>query len=107
MGRTDRNRMSEFRDALDLRDRSGPSGTARESVQIIDLGSIPTTVPRVFAARPVVFDSPDVEGAGYTVTPDTAVTLYVVCLGPRVPVAGDLLVAHAVGGRLGGSDKTQ
>lgn len=99
MSRTERNRLINIRQGIDLRDRVGPPQTARMSVRVFDGGSIPTSVPAVYLTHPVSFDAADTEGASYTTYDDTAVTIPVVCIGPRVPVAGDLLVAHAVGGK--------
>lgn len=106
MGRVDRNRMEELRDRLDLRDRLGPDQTQRMLVQVYDGGSIPTTVPKVYLTHPVLIGADDTEGATPSLSADTSTTIPVVMLGPRVPVADDYLVAHAIGGRwLAGDNK--
>lgn len=99
MARDDRNRLVDFRRGLDLRDHLGPTQTARQLLKIFDGGAIPTTVPKVFLGHPVLLDADDTEGASYTASADTSVTIPVVVLGPIVPVADDLVVAHAIGGR--------
>lgn len=99
MARDDRNRLIDLRRGLDLRDRFGPAQTARMLTQVYDGGSIPTTVPRVYLTHPALTDAADTEGTTPTFTADTSVTIPVVVLGPTVPVAGDRLVAHAIGGR--------
>lgn len=60
---------------------------------------MPTSVPRVFLSHPVTMDAADTEGAAGLGTVDTSVTLPIVVLGPKIPVAGDRAVVHAVGGR--------
>lgn len=76
-----------------------PTQTARHLVAIYDGGSIPTTVPSVFLTHPVWVDADDTEGATPSTSTDTSQTIPVVVIGPTVPVAGEMVVAHAIGGR--------
>lgn len=68
-------------------------------VQVYDGGSMPATVPRWFFTHPVLMDGVEAEGEDYTPTADTSVTIPVLVLGSRVPAAGDILIAHGVGGK--------
>jgi hypothetical protein len=69
------------------------------AVQVFAQAAVPTTVPRYFACHPLVTGGVEGEGQALVATPDTAQVLYVAVLGPRVPVAGDRLIARLVGPR--------
>lgn len=99
MGRLDRNRMAELQNAIDLQGRGGPATTQRILLRIYDGGAIPATVPKVFFGHPANMNADATEGASYTTGDDTTTSIPVVVIGPRIPVAGDLIVAHAIGGR--------
>lgn len=66
---------------------------------IVDEGSIPTTVDRYTLLTPVTLDGGWTPGSTAIVVVDSSRTVPVVWLGPKPPKAGDLAVAHAVGGR--------
>lgn len=85
------------RRVIDSRWRA-PIQTARQSVKVYDGGSIPTTVPSVFLTHPTWLDADDTEAASYT-SADESSTIPVVVIGPGVPIAGDILTAHSIGGR--------
>ena len=74
-------------------------GCAGRLVKVYSGGSIPTTVPAFFLTHPVGLGGTEDEGDVPTQTEDTAETIPVYVLGPDAPVAGDLLAAHATGGR--------
>jgi hypothetical protein len=90
------------RDLAELVDRAGhapTSGTARRLVKIYDGGSIPTgQSDKFYLTNPAEVDGSETEGGSYTPSPDTAQTIPVVILGTAA-MAGDLVVAHAIGGR--------
>jgi hypothetical protein len=69
------------------------------AVQVFAEAAVPTTVPRYFACHPLTTGGTEGEGQALVATPDTAQVLYVAILGPRVPVAGDRLIARLVGPR--------
>jgi hypothetical protein len=73
--------------------------TPRQLLQIYSGGGIPTTVPKVFLGHPTLLDADSTEGAMFSASPDTSVSIPVVVVGPHVPVAGDLVIAHAIGGQ--------
>ena len=89
----------DLRGGIDRADVPGVVQTPRMLVQVYDGGAIPTTVPRVYLTHPAWADSADTEGATPSYSADTSVTIPVVVLGPTAPAAGDLLMAHAIGGR--------
>lgn len=66
--------------------------------QVYSGGALPTAVPRVYLTRPVSTAATEAEGQTPTHTTDGASSVPVLVLGPRVPVAGDNLVARQVGG---------
>jgi hypothetical protein len=89
------------RDLAELADRISQDngGTARRLVQIYDGGAIPTGQPgKFFLTHPVEMDGDEAEGGTYWPTADTTQTIPVVILGTGA-AAGDLVVAHAIGGR--------
>lgn len=67
-------------------------------VQVFNNGSIPTTVDKYFACHPVEPGGAECEGCTPTFTADSG-TVFVLVIGPRVPVAGDYLMAEPIGGR--------
>lgn len=82
----------------------GPRRPRRESTPrflglVVDGGAIPTGVERYALLQPVRLDGGDVAGASWLPTADASRAIPVVWLGPKAPHAGDLAVAHAVGGR--------
>jgi hypothetical protein len=60
---------------------------------------MPTTTERVFLVNPVRLDGSESEGSAASATVDTTRTIPVVVVGSASPAAGDLLLAHASGGR--------
>jgi hypothetical protein len=102
---TDSSRI--LRDAL-LADRSArlggsfdPAGrgTPRFVGQVYDGGSIPQGSETVYLLHPVVLDGSESEGGVAGIQVDTRRSIPVVVIGSRQVVAGDMLIAHAVGGR--------
>jgi len=94
-----RHRMRQAATAIDRGRQGSQRDTARELVQVIDGGHIPTSgTDLVFLCHPASIDADDREGAIPTVTPDAGQTIPVVVLGDPAK-AGDLLVAHAIAGR--------
>ena len=98
MGRRDeerllRQRLLDAQATLAARQRSAGAKGQFQVVQVFDGGSIPTVVPKVFYTHPCTLTYPLTENADFTVTPNGAVTLPVVVLGPKVPIAGDNLIA--------------
>jgi hypothetical protein len=87
-------------DALDALDRPGPLGNpARTYVgAIYDGGALPTAVPRVFLTRPVDLACNEAEGAVPAAPADPSASIPVLVLGPKVPAAGESLVARKVQG---------
>lgn len=69
-------------------------------VQVFDAGSIPTSLPAVFAAHPVPrVTGVEKEAGSYSAAPATGTTVYVTVFGSHAPAAGDLLVARRAGRR--------
>lgn len=73
-------------------------GSARQLVSIFQETTIPTQPDRYFAAHPATLGCAETEGDPCPPTIDTSTTMYVDVLN-QAAVAGDLLVATAVGGR--------
>lgn len=67
--------------------------------QVYDGGSIPTTVPKYFLTRPARPGGTESEGSSTSFDVDADASIPVLVIGPRAPVAGDRLVAHAIDGR--------
>jgi len=96
--RTLRSRAQDLMAGADRRPPRRQPSVPRELVVVFDGGEIPTAANKVFWTHPVEVDCNDTEGATPTFTPDTDQTIPVVVV--RSPaVAGDMLVAHAIGGR--------
>jgi hypothetical protein len=75
-----------------------PVTTPRRLVQIVTVSATPSASPNIFwAARPVLLAGTEVEGGTDSAGSEGEV-LYVDVIN-RPPVVGDVLVAHAVGGR--------
>lgn len=68
-------------------------------VRLYQEASFPTAGGRYFMARPVAIDGPEAEGGAAALAADEAATIPVLVVGARIPAPGDVLVAHAVGGR--------
>ncbi len=76
-----------------------PRGSPRLLGQVVNMGAMPTTTERVFLVNPVRLDGSESEGSTASVTIDKTRTIPVVVVGHTPPSAGDLLLAHASGGR--------
>jgi len=72
--------------------------TARRLVQVYNGGSMPTQPGYVYLTHPAELDGAETEGGSATLNVDTSTTIPVVVLW-GAPQAGDVLTAHAVGGR--------
>lgn len=99
MSRILRHRLDDLQFAIDQIPDRPSSGPARILVQVYNGGSMPTSVPGMFLGHPIELSGDECEGclAGKTVDSETSIP--VVVLGPKVPVAGDKLVATSVAGR--------
>src|SRR5262249_53512375 len=97
-GRLLRERYADLANFVDRRRRGPAAGTRRRLVQIYDGGSIPTGGDKFYLTHPVELGGTEAEGGVYTVSVDTTQTIPVVILGDAV-IAGDLVVAYAIGGR--------
>jgi hypothetical protein len=75
-----------------------PTGTPRRLVQIFNGGSMPSSPDHFFLAYPIELDGAETEGGTATPFDDASQPIVVDVLG-HVPAAGDILTAHAVGGR--------
>jgi hypothetical protein len=75
-----------------------PEGSARAG-RVYDGGAIPTAVPAVFLARPVTVGGPEVEGGAPSLSEDGTSSFPFVAFGPKVPRAGDYVVARRFRGR--------
>ncbi|AMV37375.1 hypothetical protein [Planctomyces sp. SH-PL62] len=80
-------------------DAAPTRGTPRFVGRVRDAGAIPTATGRVFLVNPASLDGGESEGALATVAVDASRSVPVVVVGTKVPQAGDLIVAFAVGGR--------
>jgi hypothetical protein len=67
--------------------------------QVVNNGAMPTTTEKVFLVNPVRLDGSESEGSTASVLVDPTRTIPVVLVGHTPPVAGDLILAHASGGR--------
>jgi hypothetical protein len=102
---TDANRI--LRDARLANDRArlgrsfaaGGRGTPRFVGQVFDGGSMPRRLESVYLLHPIVLEGPESEGAAAAIRVDTGRSVPVVVIGSRQPVAGDVLIAHSLGGR--------
>lgn len=99
MDRTDRNRQGDSGRSADAWMPGDPIAGHSRLVVVYDGGSIPTAGDKVFLTHPAVIDFDESEGESWATAEDSDVTLPVVVLGSTAPEAGDVLVAHAVGGR--------
>lgn len=94
-----RERMIDHSAAIDLAQSHSPtSGTARQVVQIINGGSMPSSVPAYFLANPVSVSGDETEGLAPTFTADTSTSM-VVCVLNKVPAVSDYLNVYLVGDR--------
>jgi hypothetical protein len=94
-----RQRHADLAALVDQFKTPASAGTPRRLVQIYDGGAIPTGQPdKFYLTHPVELDGTEAEGGTYTATVDTDQTIAVVILGSSAAV-GDLVVAHAIGGR--------
>jgi hypothetical protein len=94
-----RSRLDGLTGSIDRAGRLARCGCAGRLVQVYSGGSIPTVLPAFFLAHPVSLGGDETEGAAATVAVDSDETIPVYVIGSRVPVAGDILAAHATGGR--------
>jgi hypothetical protein len=74
-------------------------GTFSRRGQVYNAGSMPTSVPGAFAVHPVKVTGAESEGAAVAFSANTTQTFYMTAIGPGVPVAGDVLTGHLIGGR--------
>ena len=93
-----RARAEALDDAIDRASAARPIAAARRLVQVYNGGAIPTAAGYVYLTNPVELDGAETEGGPATVNADATATLPVVVL-ENPAVAGDVLVASAVGGR--------
>jgi len=96
--RTIRDRQSSLGAAIDRAGSEPAFTTARRLVQIYSGGSMPTAADHFFLAHAIELDGAETEGGAGTPTADMSQTIAVDVLG-HPAVAGQLLVAYAVGGR--------
>jgi hypothetical protein len=75
-----------------------PIASARRLVQVYNGGAIPTAAGHVYLTHPVELDGEEIEGGLAAVNADATVTIPVVVIDAPA-IAGDVLVASAVGGR--------
>lgn len=90
----DRNRLRNS--GLDAR---YPRGVPRFIGQVVSGGAMPAAVDHVFLVNPTRIDGDEHEGAIGTTIVDSGRPIPVVIVGGRPPVVGELVVAHATGGR--------
>jgi hypothetical protein len=83
---------------MDRAQPNAPLGAARRLVQVYDGGAIPTAPDHIFLTHPAEIDGVETEGGTATFAVDTTTTIPVDVLW-HPAVAGDYLVAYAVGGR--------
>lgn len=95
--RTLRGRQEQTRRVLDRIGYVSP-GTAPMLVQVFQQTTIPTTTGKYYACHPVDPGGAECEGCIPTFTAEAG-TVFVLVVGPRVPVAGDYLIAKPIGGR--------
>ena len=93
-----RARAEALDDAIDRMNPTHCLPAARRLVQVYNGGAIPTAAGLVYLTHPCELDGDEAEGGSATLDVDSTVTIPVVVLeGPAI--AGDVLVATAVGGR--------
>jgi hypothetical protein len=97
--RSDRERHAEAQRRSDIWLPGTAISSAKQLVRVYDGGSMPSTAGKVFLTHPVVADADDTEASSASLTQDVSQTIPVIVLGSATPVAGDHLIAHAVGGR--------
>jgi hypothetical protein len=98
MGRLTRQRHEAESTRLDLISRE-TSPTTRILVQVYDGGLLPTGMDKYYLTHPVIQGGNECEGCPSVATVDTSTTIPVVIVGGVPATAGDILVAHSVGGR--------
>jgi hypothetical protein len=78
--------------------RTGTTGSARRLVQVYNAGSMANQGDHIFLTNPIDLDGAETEGGSASPLVDTSTSVPVVAIG-TAPLAGDMLVATAVGGR--------
>jgi hypothetical protein len=76
-----------------------PRGTPRFVGRVVSGGSMPGQTERIFLLNPVRLDGMETEGSSASLWVDGSRTIPVVVVGQTPPQLGDVLTAHAVGGR--------
>jgi hypothetical protein len=74
-------------------------GTPRFVGRVHDGGSMAPRQDAVYLVHPLLLDGPESEGKVAATRVDSSRSIPVVVIGSRLPVVGDTLIAHAVGGR--------
>jgi len=92
-----RARNAAFNRGVDRLD-FGAAGPGPMLVQVFAKTTVPTETGKFFACHPVTPDGTEAEGSVPTFS-IASETVYVLVVGPRVPVAGDMLIAKSVNGR--------
>jgi hypothetical protein len=93
-----RDRQTALGGAIDRAAEFSTRPAARRLVQVYNGGSMPTQAGYVYLTHPAELDGAETEGGSATVNADTSTAIPVVVL-RGTPQAGDVLTAHAVGGR--------
>ena len=96
--RTLRRRQDDFAAAQDQKVFQARGGVQKALFSVINGGSMPGSLPAVFATRRVVMNVAETEGAVPSFTAASGTT-YVTVIGTRVPNVGDILKARLVNGR--------
>jgi hypothetical protein len=99
MSRILRHRHDDLQLDIDQAIRTPTPRTDRMLVQLYNNGSMPTSVPGMFLGHPIELSGNECEGCTAGQSIDSSMSIPVVVLGPKVPVAGDKLVAISVAGR--------
>jgi len=94
-----RRRQDDLRQRLDSIPADFAEGTHTRLGQVYDAGSIPTALPGQFALHPATISGTESEGSAASFSADTSKSFVSTVVGGRVPVAGDVLIPHMVGGR--------
>jgi hypothetical protein len=76
-----------------------PRGSPRLLGLVVNKGAMPGSTEKVFLINPVRLEGGESEGAAAAPVVDCTRTILVVVIGSTLPVTGDLILAHAVGGR--------